>query len=296
MSLRAGTRLDQYEILAPIGSGAMGDVYKAKDTRLDRVVALKVITASRDLDLQARDRFDREARALAALSHPHICDVYHYGEDAGTPYLVMEYLEGRTVAERLKTAGRLPIPEVLRYGTEIADALCAAHHAGIVHRDLKPENVMLTDGGAKLLDLGISKRLPAGGSHWYGGTTQLALTRLGDRDRDHSLHGAGAARRPRARRPLRHLLVRRGALRDGDGDARVPRRQRGADHREHHVRGARARVCDRAVGPRGPRRGARALPEKGARRPISAQLGPAVRDARGARRRSACSSCRPAAA
>jgi serine/threonine protein kinase len=179
MSLRAGTRLDQYEILAPIGSGAMGDVYKAKDTRLDRVVAIKVITATRDLDLQARDRFDREARALAALSHPHICNVYHYGEDAGTPYLVMEYLEGRTVAARLKASGRLPIPEVLRYGTEIADALCAAHHAGIVHRDLKPENVMLTDGGAKLLDLGISKRLPAGESHWYGGTTQLALTRLG---------------------------------------------------------------------------------------------------------------------
>jgi eukaryotic-like serine/threonine-protein kinase len=90
MSLKAGTRLDQYEILAAIGSGAMGDVYKAKDTRLDRVVAIKAIIASRDLDPQARDRFDREARALAALSHPHICNVYHYGEDAGTPYLVME--------------------------------------------------------------------------------------------------------------------------------------------------------------------------------------------------------------
>jgi serine/threonine protein kinase len=179
MALKAGTRLEQYEILAAIGSGAMGDVYKAKDTRLDRVVAIKVITASRDPDPQAGDRFDREAGALAALSHPHICNVYHYGEDAGTPYLVMEYLEGRTVAERLRAAGRLPMPEVLRYGTEIADALCAANDAGIVHRDLKPENVMLTAGGAKLLDLGISKRLPAGDSHWYGGTTQLALTRLG---------------------------------------------------------------------------------------------------------------------
>ena len=104
-SLKIGTRLDQYEVLAALGSGAMGEVYQAKDLRLDRIVALKIITATRGLDPDARDRFDREARALAALSHPHICNVYHYGEDEGTPYLVMEYLRGQTVAQRLRTEG-----------------------------------------------------------------------------------------------------------------------------------------------------------------------------------------------
>ena len=178
-SLKIGTRLDQYEVLAALGSGAMGEVYQAKDLRLDRIVALKIITATRGLDPDARDRFDREARALAALSHPHICNVYHYGEDEGTPYLVMEYLRGQTVAQRLRTEGKLPPADVMRYGVQIAEALHAAHQAGIVHRDLKPENVMLTDGGAKLLDLGVSKRLPQTEERWYHGTTQLALSGVG---------------------------------------------------------------------------------------------------------------------
>lgn len=178
-SLKVGTRLDQYEILASIGAGAMGEVYKAKDIRLDRIVALKVITATRGLDPHARDRFDREARALAALSHPHICNVYHYGEDEGTPYLVMEYLKGQTVAQRLRSDGKLPPADVLRFGVQIAEALHAAHQAGIVHRDLKPENVMLTEAGPKLLDLGVSKRLPEVEDRFHTGTTQLALSAVG---------------------------------------------------------------------------------------------------------------------
>jgi eukaryotic-like serine/threonine-protein kinase len=156
MSLSAGSRLGPYEILSAIGAGGMGQVYKARDTRLDRTVAIKILPETLAADPQFRERFDREARAISQLTHPHICTLYDVGEQQGTAFLVMEYLEGETLEHRLKK-GALPLHEALRIAIQTADALSAAHRAGIVHRDLKPGNVMLTKGGAKLLDFGLAK-------------------------------------------------------------------------------------------------------------------------------------------
>src|SRR5712664_2175214 len=148
MPLSAGTRLGPYEIVALRGAGGMGEVYRARDTRLDRTVAIKILPSA---DPELKARFEREAKAIAALTHPHICTLHDVGHQDGTDYLVMEYLEGETLAERLKK-GALPPAQVLEHAIAIADALDIAHRAGIVHRDLKPSNVMLTRGGAKLLD------------------------------------------------------------------------------------------------------------------------------------------------
>jgi eukaryotic-like serine/threonine-protein kinase len=156
MALAPGARLGPYEIVSPAGAGGMGEVYRARDTRLDRTVALKVLPPALTNDAAARQRFEREARAVAALSHPHICPLFDIGHQDGTDYLVMEYLDGETLAARL-ARGKLPLDQALHYGIQIADALAAAHRAGIVHRDLKPGNVMLTKGGAKLLDFGLAK-------------------------------------------------------------------------------------------------------------------------------------------
>jgi eukaryotic-like serine/threonine-protein kinase len=156
-----GTRLGPYEIVSPIGAGGMGEVYKAKDTRLDRVVAVKVLPAHVASDLDLKQRFEREAKTLAALSHPHICPVFDVGSQNGIDFLVMEYLEGQTLADRLEK-GALPLDQALRYAIQIADALDKAHRRGIVHRDLKPGDVMLTKSGVKLLDFGLAKLQPAG--------------------------------------------------------------------------------------------------------------------------------------
>ncbi len=156
MSLAAGTKLGPYEILAPVGAGGMGEVYKAKDTRLDRTVAIKVLPARFAEDADMKQRFEREAKAISALTHPHICALYDIGNQEGTEYLVMEFLEGESLADRL-LKGPLPADQVLRHGIEIADALDKAHRQGIVHRDLKPGNVMLTRSGVKLLDFGLAK-------------------------------------------------------------------------------------------------------------------------------------------
>ena len=160
MLFSAGTRLGPYEITAPIGAGGMGEVYKAHDTRLDRTVAIKVLASTRVGDAQAQQRFAREARTIAALSHPHICPLFDIGHQDGVDFLVMEYLEGETLADRL-AHGRLPIDHAIRYARQIGEALAAAHASGIVHRDLKPGNVMLTKSGAKLLDFGLAKLRPA---------------------------------------------------------------------------------------------------------------------------------------
>ena len=156
MALNLGTRLGPYEILSAIGAGGMGEVYRARDTRLDRTVAIKILPAAVAGDPTFRERFDREARAVAALNHPHICALYDIGEESGTAFLVMEHLEGETLADRL-AKGALPIDQALKYAIQIAEALDKAHHAGIVHRDLKPGNIMLTKSGAKLLDFGLAK-------------------------------------------------------------------------------------------------------------------------------------------
>jgi Tol biopolymer transport system component/predicted Ser/Thr protein kinase len=154
--LAAGTRLGPYEIVSPLGAGGMGEVYRARDQRLNRTVAIKVL--ARDLSDQPdfKARFEREARALASLSHPHICPVFDVGRHDGTDYIVMEYVEGRTLADRLER-GALQPDEAVRIGIEIADALDSAHQQGIIHRDLKPANIMLTKSGAKLLDFGLAK-------------------------------------------------------------------------------------------------------------------------------------------
>ena len=162
MALPTGTRLGPYEITGSAGAGGMGEVYKARDTRLDRTVAVKILPADFAADADRRQRFEREARVIASLSHPNICALHDVGsESLGTPsspvaYLVMEYLQGSTLADRL-ARGALPTADIIRYGSEIATALHAAHRQQIVHRDLKPGNIMLTPAGVKLLDFGLAK-------------------------------------------------------------------------------------------------------------------------------------------
>ncbi len=168
-----------YEILGPLGAGGMGEVYRGKDTRLGRIVAVKILPPHQAGDPQFRERFEREAKAISALNHPNICALYDIGRDCDTDFLVLEYLEGETLAARL-ARGALPLPEVLRVGVEIAGALDKAHRQGIVHRDLKPSNVMLTKTGAKLLDFGLAKSspaaLPAGSANTAAPTMTTPLT------------------------------------------------------------------------------------------------------------------------
>ncbi len=180
--LAAGTRLGPYALQALLGAGGMGEVYRARDTRLDRTVAIKLIPRALSSDPVRRQRFEREARAISSLNHPHICHLYDIGEQDGMNYLVMEYLEGETLAARLQK-GRLSLDLTLRYATEVADALDAAHRRGIVHRDLKPGNIFLTmHGESKVLDFGLAKldesQAPAD-KPTAGGTSPKLLTTPG---------------------------------------------------------------------------------------------------------------------
>jgi Tol biopolymer transport system component len=160
MALPVGSRLGPYEIVSALGAGGMGEVYKARDTRLDRTVAIKVLPSHVAANPDLRARFEREARALSGFQHPHICTLYDVGREetpeGGIDYLVMEYLEGESLATRIDR-GALPTPEILRIGMAVAEALDRAHRQGVVHRDLKPGNIILTRGGAKLLDFGLAK-------------------------------------------------------------------------------------------------------------------------------------------
>src|SRR2546425_596932 len=158
MALTAGTKLGPYEILAMLGAGGMGEVYRALDTRLDRTVAVKVLASHLSSSPELKQRMEREAKAISSLNHPHICHLYDIGSQDGTDYLVMEFLEGETLAERLRK-GAMPLNEVLKIGIAVAEALAVAPRQGIVHRDLKPGNIMLTQGGAKLMDFGLAKPL-----------------------------------------------------------------------------------------------------------------------------------------
>src|SRR6202051_5226427 len=156
MPILSGKRLGPYEILSAIGAGGMGEVYRAKDSRLNRIVAIKVLPSHLADSAELRERFEREARTIASLNHPHICTLYDIGHQDGTDFLVMEFLEGETLAQRL-VKGPLPLDQVLQYAIEIADALDKAHRKSITHRDLKPGNIMLTKSGTTLLDFGLAK-------------------------------------------------------------------------------------------------------------------------------------------
>src|SRR5882724_3192532 len=156
MPLSPGVRLGPYEILDAIGAGGMGEVYRAKDTRLDRTVAIKILPAHLSSDPVRKQRFEREAKTISSLNHPNICVLHDVGQQDGIDYLVMECIEGETLSKRLEK-GALPLEQVLKHGMQIADALDKAHRSGVVHRDLKPGNIMLTPTGAKLLDFGLAK-------------------------------------------------------------------------------------------------------------------------------------------
>jgi eukaryotic-like serine/threonine-protein kinase len=174
MTFSSGKMLGPYEIQSPLGAGGMGEVYRARDTRLARTVAIKVLPEHLAEKPEAKERFDREARAISSLSHPNICLLYDVGQQDGISFLVMEYLEGETLADRL-LKGPLPSEQVLRYGIEICEGLEKAHRSGVVHRDLKPGNIMLTKGGAKLMDFGLAK--PAvSASPLSSGLTQTIAT------------------------------------------------------------------------------------------------------------------------
>jgi len=155
-TLNSGSHLGPYEIVSSIGQGGMGQVYRARDSRLNRTVAIKVLSNQVSNASELKQRFEREAQTVAALNHPYICTLYDVGQDAGIDYLVMEYLDGETVAQRLGR-GRTPVDQVLKYAIQIADALDKAHQQGVTHRDLKPSNIMITKSGAKLLDFGLAK-------------------------------------------------------------------------------------------------------------------------------------------
>ena len=180
MSLQPGARLGPYEILSPLGAGGMGEVYRARDTRLERMVAVKVLPRRLSSSPESRQRFEREAKTISQLSHPHICALYDVGREGETEYLVMELLEGETLSDRL-AKGTLPLEQTLRYGMEIASALEKAHRQGIVHRDLKPGNVMLTKSGVKLLDFGLAKGMapPNSPASLTSLPTQQGLTQEG---------------------------------------------------------------------------------------------------------------------
>ena len=160
MALANGTRLGPYEIVAALGAGGMGEVYRALDTRLDRTVAIKILPPHFADDATRRQRFEREAKVVSGLNHPNICTLHDIGHQDGVDFIVMEFLEGESLAERIEK-GPLSAPQVMQYGTQLASALDKAHRSGVTHRDLKPGNIILTKSGAKLLDFGLAKAEPS---------------------------------------------------------------------------------------------------------------------------------------
>src|SRR5271154_3363052 len=176
MALSSGTKLGPYEIHSLLGAGGMGEVYRARDTRLDRDVAIKVLPAALTTDTDRLRRFEQEARTIAALSHPNILGIHDIGAHDGAPFLVSEFLEGQTLREKLE-AGALPVRRAIEYALGIAQGLAAAHEKGIVHRDLKPENVFVTrDGRVKVLDFGLAKLVRREESHEAGVTLTSPAT------------------------------------------------------------------------------------------------------------------------
>src|SRR5580704_16369872 len=234
MPLTVGTRLGPYEVLAPIGAGGMGEVYRARDSRLGREVALKILPAAFASDPDRVRRFEQEGRAAAALNHPNIVVIYDSGSDGGVFYVATELLEGETLRERLAGAA-LPVRKAVDYAIQTARGLAAAHAKGITHRDLKPENLFLTkDGLVKILDFGLAKHaaIKSAGTH----PTELATQPI-ETDPGKVLGTVGymspeQVRGQVGRRPIGSVQPGRGAVRDGIGKARVYRRiRRGSDER-----------------------------------------------------------------
>ena len=213
MPLSVGDKLGPYEILAPIGKGGMGEVYRARDTRLRREVAVKVLPQSFATDA-VRERFQREARAASALNHPNICAVYDVGEAAGHPFLVMELLDGKTLREHI--GGKpLDIPAVLALSIEVADALDAAHAKGIIHRDIKPANIFVTERGhAKVLDFGLAKHNQPADTD---ALTMDMLTEPGTAMGTVAYMSPEQARGEDRRCAQRPVVLWRGPVRNGDG-------------------------------------------------------------------------------
>ncbi len=173
--LDPGTKLGPYEVVSPLGAGGMGEVYRARDARLGRDVAIKVLPQHLSANPEVRSRFEREARTVSSLNHPNICTLFDVGREGDTDYLVMELVEGETLAERLGK-GALPAAELLRFGTQMADALDRAHRAGVIHRDLKPANIMITRSGAKLMDFGLARATGLSGAAGASGALSAALS------------------------------------------------------------------------------------------------------------------------
>ena len=234
MSLAAGTRLGNYEILSDLGSGGMGEVYKAKDLKLGRDVAIKVLPQEMAADSSRLRRFEQEARAASALNHPNIVTIYEIGEHEGTPFIAMEYVKGETLREILAD-GPLPNDKLIRYARQMAEGLAKAHQAGIVHRDLKPENVMVTDDGlVKILDFGLAKLMPP---------EHRCRFRDGHGDESHtarsysgypSVHVAGTGGESAHRLPLGPVFLRVDPLRDGDGKTCLQEGHDAPDAGSHH--------------------------------------------------------------
>ena len=224
MSLAPGSHLGPYDILAPLGAGGMGEVYRARDPRLDREVAIKVLPADRVADPDRRRRFVTEAKAASALNHPHIVTIHEFASADGIDFLVMEYVRGKSLDEVIPRQG-LRLGETLRIAIAVADALAAAHAHGILHRDLKPANVALgQDGAVKVLDFGLAKLLyDDGATSSPDGATRTVVAQtepgrvVGTLAYMAPEQAAGGANRC----AQRHLQFRGAALRDGDGPARV---------------------------------------------------------------------------
>ncbi len=248
--MEPGTRLGPYAIVEPLGAGGMGEVWLAEDSRLGRKVAIKVLPIEFAADAERLARFEQEARASAALNHPHIAAVHDVGELDGTHYMVQEYLIGQTLRDLL-SEGPLPLRKAMTIATEIVEALAAAHQAGIVHRDLKPENVFVTEGGhAKVLDFGLAKlAIEAAGDGTISGTpTRLCgpvLTSGRPARRQRRLHVARAGRGTRSRSPQRPVRIRLHPVRAGDGIALLRRTKRA---RRREANGPTSAAWSRSIG------------------------------------------------
>ena len=225
-----GARLGQYEIVAPLGAGGMGEVYRARHLSLDREVAVKLLPPRLASDEAARARFEREARAVAALSHPNILAIHDFGQQDGVVYAVTELLRGETL-RALVGRGALPTRKVVQIGASIADGLAAAHERGIIHRDIKPENVFITDDGhVKILDFGLARQeVTALADETSDGQTFAGATESGHGVGHGRIHGAGAGQRANRRSACRHLRARVRAVRDGVGPSRLLARNRARD-------------------------------------------------------------------